>query len=86
LRNKYRDHQRRAIINQLHMFHKVTYSGERECYYNRQYDAETRPDDFLSDISDGMACSKTVVPSCSDRFEFKPNLGMHVRSYAKNYF
>ena len=79
LRNKYRDNKRREMINELHWYHRHTYMGERECYYERRHRAETLPDHFLSDISDGMASSKTVVPWCSDQFEFNELLKMHVR-------
>lgn len=61
------------------MYHRMTYMGERYCYYKRQDDAQKYPKEYLSDISDGMASSKTVVTSCSDQYEFKPNLNMHVR-------
>ncbi len=53
--------------------------GERAQYYDRRLKALNTPEDYLCDISDGMAGSKTVVPSCADAYEFKPNLKLHVR-------
>ena len=53
--------------------------GERLEYYNRRLKALNTPEDYVCDISDGMAGSKTVVPSCADAYEFKPNLKLHVR-------
>jgi len=52
--------------------------GERVSYYDRIEHATRYPGDALSDISDGMASDKTIVPSCSDQFEFKPALKQHV--------
>lgn len=53
--------------------------GERLEYYIRRRKALNTPEDYLCDISDGMAGSKTVVPSCADSYEFNPNLKLHVR-------
>lgn len=52
--------------------------GEREAYYERIEKSLRYSCEFMSDISDGMASDKTSVPSCSDRFEFKPALSQHV--------
>lgn len=79
LTSKYRDGKRREIINELQLLHKSTYMGERYDYYKRKEDSLAHPTTFLSDISDGMAGSKTVIPSFADRLEFSPNLSIHVR-------
>lgn len=52
--------------------------GERKTYYERQEKSNRYSNDFMSDISDGMASDKTVVPSFSDQYEFKPALKQHV--------
>jgi hypothetical protein len=78
LRNKYRDDKRRQVINDLHFYHRTTYMGERKTYYERQEKSNRYSNDFMSDISDGMASDKTVVPSFSDQYEFKPALKQHV--------
>lgn len=52
--------------------------AERQTYYNRKEKALRCPSDFLSDISDGMASDKTVVPSLQDQYEFHPPLKQHV--------
>ena len=53
--------------------------AERKTYYDRQEKAMRYKTDFMSDIGDGMASDKTVVPSLSDTYEFKPALKQHVR-------
>lgn len=58
--------------------------AERQTYYNRKEKAERCPEDFLSDISDGMASDKTIVPSLQDQFEFKPPLKQHVSTSSNN--
>jgi hypothetical protein len=81
LRNKYRDNKRRDLINDLHFWHRTTYMGERQAYYERQEANYRYPSTFMSDISDGMSGDKTKVPSLSDAYDFKPPLSMHVRFY-----
>ena len=76
---KYRDGKRREIIRELQLLHQATYMGERYEYYKRREDSLSHPSIFLSDISDGMAGSKTIIPSFADRLEFSPNLKIHVR-------
>ena len=78
LRNKYRDDKRREIVNELHFYHRTTYMAERVTYYTRQEQALRRPSEFMSDIGYDMASDKTTVPSCSDRFDFKPSMKQHV--------
>jgi hypothetical protein len=48
-------------------------------YYKRAELANTSPENFWSDIIDGMCSNKTVCPSFKDAFEFKPALNMHIQ-------
>ena len=79
LRCKFKDDTRRSLVNELHRLHRATYMSERFHYYKRAEKAVFYPDDYYSDISDGMASDKTVVPRDKDCFEFKPSLSMHVQ-------
>ena len=76
---KYRDGKRREIVRELQVLHQSTYMGERFDYYKRREDSLSHPAQFLSDISDGMAGSKTVIPSFSDQLESSNTLKIHVR-------
>jgi hypothetical protein len=67
------------MINDLHFFHRTTYMGERQTYYDRQEKSSRYQNEFMSDIGDGMASDKTTVPSLSDQYDFKPALKQHVR-------
>ena len=44
LRSSFRDSYRRRETTQLHVFHRATYMGEREVYYQHQKDAKESPD------------------------------------------
>ena len=62
LRSSFRDDKRRMETTRLHAYHRMTYMGERQSYYQRQMNALDNPSDFCSIITDGMAQSHTMLP------------------------
>ena len=66
-------------MEQLHYYHKTTYRKERLEYYRRQQKAIDHPEDYYSDISDGMASNKTKCPHFSDSYNFSNSLDMHIQ-------
>jgi hypothetical protein len=79
LRSKFRDSRRRELVNVLHAYHQTTYMKERYSYYKRAEKACNHPEDFYSDISDGMASNKTKCPHNGDKYDFKPALPIHIQ-------
>ena len=60
--------------------HRITYISERSEYYLRQEKARGFPNEFYSDIADGMASCKTKVPHFADSYDFSEPLNMHLQA------
>lgn len=51
-----------AHIQMMRAYHRVTYMGERQTYWDRRRQAVVRPKHYISMITDGMQQGHTHVP------------------------
>jgi len=62
LRRTFKSADLRAAVTKLHAYHRSAYMGERLSYADRQFQACSSPENYLSSISDGMAQCHCKLP------------------------
>lgn len=62
IRRKFNSAAARALVKELHKFHRIAFQSEREAYYLRRKTARENPGSYFSIITDGFAQNHCILP------------------------
>jgi hypothetical protein len=79
LRCQFTDMRGREEVTRLFEVHRITYMGERECYYARRLAAMHEPWNYLSTITDGMQQNRCLLPWYGHRKPPPVHLKQHLQ-------
>jgi hypothetical protein len=79
LRRRFTDVRGREEVSRLYEVHRMTYMGERECYYARRLLAMHEPWNYLSTIADGMQQNRAMIPWFGHRKPPPVHLKQHLQ-------